>query len=100
MEPEVVHKAIAVSKKRGPREGLDAVREIRGIERLESHGLLYSTLGNLHFELHSYRDAISNFRRATDLAREPFEKAFYSKKIRICENRMNMSRRYAHALSF
>ncbi len=95
-----LHKAIAVSKKRGPREGLEAVREIRGIERLESHGLLYSTLGNLHFELHSYRDAISNFRRATDLAREPFEKAFYSKKIRICEDRMNMSRRYAHALSF
>ena len=95
-----LRKAIAISRKRGPREAIEAIGEIRGIEKLESHGLLYSTLGNLHFDLHSYRDAISNFRRATELAREPFEKAFYSKKIRICEDRMNMSRRYAHALSF
>ena len=95
-----LRKAIAISKKRGPREAIEAIGEISGIDRLESHGLLYSTLGNLHFDLHSYRDAISNFRRATELAREPFEKAFYSRKIRICENRMNMSRRYAHALSF
>ena len=95
-----LRKAIAISRKRGPREAIEAIGKIRGIEKLESHDLLYSTLGNLHFDLHSYRDAISNFRRATELAREPFEKAFYSKKIRICEDRMNMSRRYAHALSF
>lgn len=95
-----LRKAIAISRKRGPREAIEAIGEIRGIEKLESHGLLYSTLGNLHFDLHSYRDAISNFRRATELAREPFEKAFYSRKIRICEDRMNMSRRYAYALSF
>lgn len=88
-----LRKAIAISKKRGPREGIEAIREIEKTEELESNYLLYSTLGNLHFELHSYEDAISNFRRASGLAAETFEKDFYSKKIKICEDRIVMSRR-------
>lgn len=88
-----LHKAIAISKKRGPQEGIEAIRGIEKIDDLESNHLLYSTLGNLHFELHGYEDAISNFRRASGLTGEPFEKAFYSKKIKICEDRIVMSRR-------
>ncbi len=95
-----LQKAIAISKTRGPQEGLRAIGGIRGVEELRSHDLLYSTLGNLHFQLHRYEDAISNFNRAIGLAEDSFEKAFYSKKIRICEDRMNMSKRYRHSVSF
>ena len=95
-----LQKAIAVSKTRGPREGLRVIGGIRGVEELRSHDLLYSTLGNLHFQLHKYEDAISNFNRAIGLAGDSFEKAFYSKKIKICEDRMNMSKRYKYGVSF
>ena len=95
-----LQKAIAISKTRGPQEGLEAIRGIRKVEDLSSHDLLYSTLGNLHFQLHSYEDAISNFNRAIGLAEGSFEKAFYSKKIKICEDRMNMSKRYRYGVSF
>jgi len=95
-----LQKAIAISKTRGPQEGLEAVRSIRGVEELSSHTLLYSTLGNFHFQLHRYEDAISNFNRAIGLAEESFEKAFFSKKIKICEDRMNMSKRYRYGISF
>ena len=95
-----LQKAIAISKTRGPQEGLRAIGGIRGVEDLRSHDLLYSTLGNLHFQLHKYEDAISNFNRAIGLAEDSFEKAFYSKKIKICEDRMNMSKRYSQGVSF
>ncbi len=95
-----LQKAIAVSKTRGPQEGLRVIGGIRGVEDLRSHDLLYSTLGNLHFQLHKYEDAISNFNRAIGLAEDSFEKAFYSKKIKICEDRMNMSKRYRYGVSF
>ena len=95
-----LQKAIAISKTRGPQEGLRAIGGIRRVEELSSHDLLYSTLGNLHFQLHRYEDAISNFNHAIGLAEDSFEKAFYSKKIKICEDRMNMSKRYRHGVSF
>lgn len=95
-----LQKAIAISKTQGPREGLEAIRGIRKVEDLHSHDLLYSTLGNLHFQLHKYEDAISNFNRAIGLAEGSFEKAFYSRKIKICEDRMNMSKRYRYGTSF
>lgn len=95
-----LQKAIAISKTQGPREGLRAIGEIREVGELRSHDLLYSTLGNLHFQLHRYEDAISNFNRAIGLAEDSFEKAFYSKKIKICEDRMNMSKRYRYGVSF
>ena len=95
-----LQKAIAISKTRGPQEGLQAIRGIQRVEELSSHDLLYSTLGNLHFQLHKYEDAISNFNRAIGLTEETFEKAFYSKKIKICEDRMNMSKRYRYGVSF
>ena len=95
-----LQKAIAISKTRGPQEGLQAISGIQRVEELSSHDLLYSTLGNLHFQLHRYEDAISNFNRAIGLTEETFEKAFYSKKIKICEDRMNMSKRYRYGVSF
>ena len=95
-----LQKAIAISKTRGPQEGLQAIGGIQRVEELSSHDLLYSTLGNLHFQLHRYEDAISNFNRAIGLTEETFEKAFYSKKIKICEDRMNMSKRYRYGVSF
>lgn len=95
-----LQKAIAISKTRGPQEGLRAIGEIREFEELRSHDLLYSTLGNLHFQLHRYEDAISNFSCAIGLAEDSFEKAFYSKKIKICEDRMSMSKRYRYGVSF
>ena len=95
-----LQKAIAISKTRGPEEGLEAISDIRRVEELSSNDLLYSTLGNLHFQLHRYEDAISNFNRAIGLAEGTFEKAFYSRKIKICEDRMNMSKRYRYGASF
>ena len=91
-----LQKAIAISKRQGPRKGLEAVMGIERVEELSSHNLLYSTLGKLNFELHKYEDAIVNFNRAVDLCESPFEKAFYSKKIKICEQRLDMSKRYRY----
>ncbi|MCY3986151.1 MAG: hypothetical protein OXF23_03800 [Candidatus Dadabacteria bacterium] len=95
-----LQKAIAISKTRGPQEALQAISGIREVEKLGSHDLFYSTLGNLHFQLHRYEDAILNFNRAIGLSDTSFEKTFYSKKIKICEDRMNMSKLYRHEVSF
>ena len=95
-----LQRAIAIAKTHGAKQGIDAIKEIREVEKLSSHNLLYSTLGNLNFELHKYQDAISNFDRAIGLTEETFEKAFYSRKIEICKDRMSMSRRYRYGISF
>ncbi len=95
-----LEKAIAISKQKGPTEGINAINSIQRKENLDSDDLLYSTLGNLNFQLHKYETAISNFRHAIDLSDESFDRSFYSKKIKICQQRINMSKKYGHSLSF
>lgn len=95
-----LERAIAISKQKGPEEGIYAINNIRKKNKLDSDDLLYSTLGNLNLQLHKYETAISNFRRAFDLTDHSFDKSFYSKKIKICQQRIDMSKRYGQSLSF
>lgn len=95
-----LERAIAISKQKGPEEGIEAINNIERKENLDTDDLLYSALGNLNFQLHKYETAISNFRRAIDLSDESFDRSFYSKKIKICQQRIDMSKKYGHSLSF
>ncbi|MGH7885307.1 MAG: DUF6596 domain-containing protein, partial [Thermodesulfobacteriota bacterium] len=95
-----LEKAIAISKLKGPKEGIEAINNIEKKDKLDSDDLLYSALGNLNFQLHKYETAISNFKQAIDLSEESFDRSFYSKKIKICQQRMDMSKKYGHSLSF
>lgn len=95
-----LERAIAISKQKGPEEGIEAIKNIEKKENLDTDDLLYSALGNLNFQLHKYETAISHFRRAIDLSDESFDRSFYSKKIKICQQRIDMSNKYGHSLSF
>ena len=95
-----LERAIAVSKLNGPEKGIDAITNIKDIDKLNSNDLLYSTLGNLNLQLHKYNDALSNYQQAIKLTDQKLEKSFYSKKIKICQQRIVMSKRYQHGISF
>lgn len=95
-----LERAIAISKQKGPQEGIYAINSIKKLNSLDTDDLLYSTLGNLNLQLHKYETAISNFRRAFDLTSHSFDRSFYSKKIQICQQRIDMSKRYSQSLSF
>ncbi|NIP30764.1 MAG: hypothetical protein GTO02_12755 [Candidatus Dadabacteria bacterium] len=95
-----LERAIAISKQNGPEKGIIAIKNIKDLEILNNDDLLYSTLGNLHLQLHKYEDALLNFEQAINLSDQTEEKSFYSKKIKICQQRIDMSKRYQHSLSF
>ena len=95
-----LERSIAISKYLGPKEGLKSINRISNLESLKQCELLYSTLGNLNLEIHKYDNALESYKKSLDLAQSSNFKSFLLSKIKICDQRIKMSKRYQYGLSF
>jgi len=99
--PEVeLDRAITYSKAFGARAGIKAIKDIARRKELAKNHLLYSTLGNLYLGLNKYKDALANYKKALKHSELQYEQSFYKKKIEICTNRIEMTRKYGLQNSF
>jgi RNA polymerase sigma factor (sigma-70 family) len=80
-----LNRAVAVANVQGPKAGLEAVRAIRGREKLDSYHLLYSVIGELELRLNNHEAAAREFRKAFELAETKSERAFLLERLQRCE---------------
>ena len=92
--------AFAISKTHGPEIGIEAVKRISNKESIETTPLYGVTLGNLYLQMHKYETALSYFKKGLKNAVRVSEKTYINSKIHICQQRIRMSKRYKHGLSF
>ncbi|MGI9553804.1 MAG: DUF6596 domain-containing protein [Thermodesulfobacteriota bacterium] len=95
-----LEKAVAVSRAYGPKEGLNCIVNIQDKSKIKNIALLPLTLGNLNLQLHNYEKAIGYYSTALELSQNSFEKTYINNKTHICEQRLKMTKRYKHGLSF
>ncbi len=74
-------RAVALAHVHGPQAGLDAIDEIPQRSKLESHYLLHSVVGELHWRLGEHAAAAESFRRALDLSRVGPEQLYLTRKL-------------------
>lgn len=74
-------RAVAVAHVHGPQAGLDAIAEIPQRAKLESHYLLHSVVGELHWRLGEHAAAAESFRRALALSRVGPEQLYLTRKL-------------------
>lgn len=92
--------AFALSKTEGPKSAIEAIKRIKDKESIENITLYGVTLGNLYLQIHKYETALSYFKRGLKTAERSSEKTYINSKIHICQQRIRMSKRYKHGLSF
>ena len=92
--------ACAISKINGPKAGIKAVDNIKNKKSIESSTQYRVTLGNLYLQIHKYETALSHFEKGLKYSDRTTEKTYINNKIHICKQRINMTDRYKHSLSF
>ena len=79
-----LNRAVAVANVHGPEAGLEAVRDIRDREKLDSYYLLYAVIGELEMRLDNREAAAEEFRKALELAGTAPERVFLSRRLESC----------------
>jgi predicted RNA polymerase sigma factor len=80
-----LNRAVAVANVHGPKAGLDAVADIRDIEKLDSYYLLYAVQGEFRAQLNEMQLAATHFRKSLTLTEIKSEQIFLSKRLEACE---------------
>ncbi|HUO93809.1 MAG TPA: sigma-70 family RNA polymerase sigma factor [Rhizomicrobium sp.] len=76
-----LNRAIAVGQKAGPERGLEEILSIADSEILESYPFYWATLGEFALRSGKHGEARHSFRKARELARNPFERDHYAARI-------------------
>jgi RNA polymerase sigma-70 factor (ECF subfamily) len=79
-----LNRAVALANLRGPKAGLQAVRSIRGLNKLSSYYLLYAVQGEFEMRSGNLQVAAEQFRRSFELADTKSERAFLLKRLQRC----------------
>ena len=79
-----LNRAVALANLRGPKAGLQAVRRIRGLNKLSSYYLLYAVQGEFEMRSGNLQAAAEQFRRSFELAETKSERAFLLKRLQRC----------------
>ncbi|NIX14443.1 MAG: hypothetical protein GWN11_00805 [Candidatus Dadabacteria bacterium] len=95
-----LQRASVISKIKGARQGIEEIMNISDKKSLEDNPLLYSTLGNLHLQIHNYSTALENYEKAFAYAEIEVDKKFYHQKVQICRQRLKMIEDYHFYNSF
>lgn len=100
-DPDVeIERAIAISRAKGPAEGISALNNISISSGLKNQKLYHLTYGNLYFRMHDYNSALSSYKESMLHSVKPNERNYILNKIAICEQRIDMTRKYKYGLSF
>jgi len=84
-----LNRAIVIANMDGPQAGLDALKAIEDLDKLESYYLLHAAMGEFEQQLNHLPAAAAHFRKALDLAQLKSEKTFLSRKLAACEPAMS-----------
>jgi len=79
-----LNRAVAIANVHGPKAGLQAVRQVRNLNKLNSYYLLYAVLGEFEIRSGNLQAAAEQFRRSFELAETKSERAFLLKKLQCC----------------
>jgi len=79
-----LNRAIAVGRRTGPERGLEEVLSISGDEVLETYPFYWATLGEFALGSGKRNEAKRAFRKAREIARNPFERDHYAARIAAC----------------
>jgi RNA polymerase sigma factor (sigma-70 family) len=79
-----LNRAVALANLRGPKAGLQAVRGIRGLNKLSSYYLLYAVQGEFEMRSGNLQVAAEQFRKSFELADTKSERAFLLKRLQRC----------------
>jgi RNA polymerase sigma-70 factor (ECF subfamily) len=79
-----LNRAVVVANLYGPERGIEAVKAIRGLNKLDSYYLLYSVLGEFEARLNNRDAAGAHFRKAMELATLKSEQDFLAKRFQEC----------------
>jgi RNA polymerase sigma factor (sigma-70 family) len=79
-----LNRAVVIANIRGPKAGLQAVRNVRSLSKLASYYLLYAVLGELEMRSGNLQAATEQFRKSFELAETKSERAFLLKRLQRC----------------
>jgi RNA polymerase sigma factor (sigma-70 family) len=79
-----LNRAVVIANIRGPKAGLQAVRNVRSFSKLASYYLLYAVLGELEMRSGNLQAATEQFRKSFELAETKSERAFLLKQLQRC----------------
>jgi RNA polymerase sigma-70 factor (ECF subfamily) len=79
-----LNRAIAVSQREGPQRGLEEIRAIEDIDRLEKYPFYHAALGEFEIRSGNLHDARNHFATALSLARNPMERSFFEQRLSSC----------------
>jgi RNA polymerase sigma factor (sigma-70 family) len=80
-----LNRAIAIGQHEGPARGLEEILAIADRDRLARYPFYFAALGEFQSRSGKYDLALTEFRKAFDLARNPMERSFLERRIRACE---------------
>ncbi len=95
-----LQKAIAIAQAENPHKGIEAIKAIKHPEMLKNDKLYHTTLGNLYFQTHNYKEALPHLLQALELSQKPYEKNYLKNRIDICKKRIKMIEKYEMSPSF
>jgi len=79
-----LNRAVAIANIHGPKAGLEAVRDVRDLSKLNSYYLLYAVLGEFEMQSGNLQIAAEQFRKSFELAETKSERAFLLKRLQRC----------------
>jgi RNA polymerase sigma factor (sigma-70 family) len=79
-----LNRAVALANIHGPKTGLQAVRSIRGLNKLSSYYLLYAVQGEFEMQSGNLQAAAEQFRKSFELADTKSERAFLLQRLQRC----------------
>jgi RNA polymerase sigma-70 factor (ECF subfamily) len=84
-----LNRAVALAEVHGPQAGIEAVGAIQKLQSLESYYLLHAVLGEFESRLNHSHAAAAHFRKSLQLAEIKSERAFLSKRLQACEDKIH-----------
>jgi RNA polymerase sigma-70 factor (ECF subfamily) len=76
-----LNRAVAISKVRGPRAGLEITLRLKEVESMKSYYLFHAVQGQFHLELNHTNASQEHFRRALELTTVKSERDFLLAKL-------------------
>ena len=88
-----LNRAIAVGQMSGPDRGIEEIRSIANVERLESYPFFHAALGEFEFRAGRIEAARAHFERAASLARTSAERRFLAQRLKAISPALAAGRR-------
>ena len=80
-----LNRAIVIANLRGPDAGLEAIKSIKDLSKLDSYYLLHAVLGEFQIRRKQFKAAAAHYREALKLVEIQSERTFLSNRLQSCE---------------